>query len=131
MHRREFFVTPIALPSLWQCAQSGAQAAASDARKSTRIPMTFSKLGAGARPLFRNIDRLAPGDVSVQLDLWLRLDIDPPPAGGIVIRPNLRIFEDSLSGRRPLLNSDDLEGKSGAEQQRGPSHRHGERSQPQ
>jgi hypothetical protein len=110
MHRRQFFLMPIALGSLLTSVQSPAQDAA---RKSARIPVTFSKRAAGARPLYLNIDRLAPGDIAVQLDLWLRLDIDPPPVGGIVIRPSIRIFEDSLSGRRPLLNSDDIEGKSG------------------
>jgi hypothetical protein len=109
MHRRKFFLMPVALGSLLTSVRTPAQDAA---RRSARIPVTFSKRAVGARPLYLNIDRLAPGNIAVQVDLWLRLDIDPPPAGGVAIRPSIRIFEDSLSGRRPILNSDDIEGKS-------------------
>ncbi len=112
MNRRRFLVAPVALASIWACGSLIPQAAAADAPKTTRIPVSFSKMKAGGRPLWLNVERMDPGDVSIQVDLWLRMDIDPPPAGGILVKPKIRIIEDSLSGRRPILNSIELGGKS-------------------
>ena len=111
MHRRMFFLTPVALASLWGSAQSTAQSQ-SNAHASKRIPLVFSKMGAGSRGLWLDVGNLVPGDVSIQVDLWLRLDVDPPPAGGVLIRPSFRIIEDSFSGRRALLNETQIQGKS-------------------
>jgi hypothetical protein len=114
MHRRNFILTPIALASLWGSAQSTAQTTKKNVvPNSARIPIAFSKRAAGARPLWRDVDRLVAGEMSIQVDLWLRMDVTPPPPGGILIVPSIRIIEDSLSGRRPILNSDEIEGKSG------------------
>ena len=112
MRRRTFFATPIALASLWGSAQSSAHAAAAP-QNSERVPLVFSRLRAGSRGVWRNLAQMTPGDVSIQVDLWLRLDIDPPPAGGVMIRPSIRISEDSFRGKVLVLNSDQLQGKSG------------------
>ena len=112
MHRRKFFVTPLALTSLCGAVPAVTRAASASAPKSVRVPFSFSKIGANGRPLWRDVDRMEPGDVSIQLDLWLRVDVDPAPPGGVLVRPSVRIIEDSLSGRRPILNSFKLEGKS-------------------
>lgn len=111
MHRRKFLLTPIALASMLQYAQSAAQSQ-SRVDASTRIALTFSKIGAGSRALYRNVGNLVPGTVSIQADLWLRVDIDPPPAGGVLVRPAFRIIEDSFSGRRPLMNETNIQAKS-------------------
>jgi hypothetical protein len=112
MHRRKFILTPLALASIWGGGSLIRQAAAADAPKSTRIPVLFSKMSVGAGPLWIDVERMDPGDMSIQVDLWLRMDIDPPPAGGILVKPKIRIIEDSMSGRRPILNSIELGGKS-------------------
>jgi hypothetical protein len=113
MHRRNFLVAPIALASLWGCASSTPQTTSNAGLTTASIPLSLSRVRAGSRGLFCYIDRLVPGDVTVKVDIWLRLDIDQLPPGGILIRPSIKVFEDAPSGRRPLLNSDDLEGKSG------------------
>ena len=112
MHRRNFLFTPLAFASLWGGGSLIRPAAAAEAPKTTRIPISFSKMRVGARPLWLDVDRMDPGDVSIQVDLWLHMDIDPPPAGGILVKPKIRIIEDSPSGRRPILNSIELGGKS-------------------
>jgi hypothetical protein len=112
MRRRKFILTPLALASIWAGESLIRQAAAADAPKTTRIPVSFSKMSVSARPLWLDVERMDPGDVSIQVDLWLRMDIDPPPAGGILVKPKIRIIEDSMSGRRPILNSIELGGKS-------------------
>ena len=112
MHRRKFILTPLALASFGAGGSLIRQAAAAEAPKSARIPVSFSKMRVGARPLWLDVDRMDPGDVSIQVDLWLRMDIDPPPAGGILVKPKIRLIEDSMSGRRPILNSIELGGKS-------------------
>jgi hypothetical protein len=112
MQRRKFLLTPLAVASLWAGESTSAQAAAAGAPNSVRIPVSFSKMSVRARPLWLVVDRLDPGSVSIKVDLWLRMDIDPPPAGGILVKPKIRIIEDSRSGRRPILNSIELGGKS-------------------
>ena len=112
MHRRKFFLTPLALASIRVGGSLIPQAAAAEAPKTMRIPVSFSKMKAGGRPLWLDVERMDPGDVSIQVDLWLRMDIDPPPAGGILVKPKIRIIEDSMGGRRPILNSIELGGKS-------------------
>ena len=113
MDRRKFVLTPIALASLCGAVPAFTRAASAGAPKSVRVPVYFSKIGANGRPLWRDVDRMEPGDISIQLDLWLRVDIDPAPPGGVLVRPSVRIIEDSVSGRRPILNSFKIEGKSG------------------
>ena len=113
MHRRNFFVTPLALASLYGGVPAFTHAAAAGAPNSVRVPVSFSKISAGGRPLWRDVDRMEPGEISIQLDLWLRVEVDPAPPGGVLVRPSVRIIEDSRSGRRPILNSFKIEGKSG------------------
>ena len=112
MDRRTFVLTPIAFASLYGAVPAFTHAASTGAPNSVRVPISFSKISAGRRPLWRDVDRMEPGDVSIQLDLWLRVDVDPAPPGGVLVRPSVRIIEDSLSGRRPILNSFKIEGKS-------------------
>jgi hypothetical protein len=112
MHRRKFFLAPLVLAPIWNIGSLIPQAAAAEAPKTVRIPVSFSKMRVSGRPLWLDVDRMDPGDVSIQVDLWLRMDIDPPPAGGILVKPKIRIIEDSMSGRRPILNSIELGGKS-------------------
>jgi len=112
MYRRRFFLAPLALASIWNGGSLISRAAAAEAAKTVRIPVSFSKMSMGGRPLWLDVDRMDPGDVSIQVDLWLRMDIDPPPAGGILVKPRIRLIEDSPRGRRPILNSIELGGKS-------------------
>jgi hypothetical protein len=112
MQRRNFLAAPLAIATLWGCGALIPRAIAADAPKSARIAVSFSKMRTGGRPLWLDVDRMDPGDVSIQVDLWLRMDMDPPPAGGILVKPKIRIIEDSASGRRPILNSIELGGKS-------------------
>ena len=109
MQRRLFLLTPLALAAAFSTGLPAARAAAAT---STRVPISFSKMGVRGRPLWLDVERMDPGNISIQVDLWLRMDVDPPPAGGILIKPKIRIIEDSRTGRRPLLNSIDLAGKS-------------------
>ncbi len=101
MHRRNFILTPLALASICGGGSSISQAVAAEAPKTTRIPISFLKMRVGARPLWLDVERMDPGDVSI-----------PPPAGGILVKPKIRIIEDSMGGRRPILNSIELGGKS-------------------
>jgi hypothetical protein len=110
MHRRLFLLTPVVLTSALQCTPLTAQAQARDSSK--RIAVSFSKMRPGSRALSLNVGNLVPGDVSIQVELWLRVEIDPPPAGGVLVRPTFRIMEDSMSGRRPLLNEIKLQASS-------------------
>lgn len=112
MLRRKFLTTPLAIVSLLGCGSVVHRATAADAPNSTRIAVSFSKMRTGGRPLWLDVNRMESGDVSIQVDLWLRMDVDPPPAGGILVKPKIRIIEDSLTGRRPILNSIELGGKS-------------------
>lgn len=112
MRRRTFLTVPIAFAAFGACGLQVAHAASAGAPTSTRIPISFSKMRVGARPVWLDIDRMDPGDVSIEVDLWLRVDADPPPVGGVLIKPRIRVIEDSRSGRRPILNSIDLGGKS-------------------
>jgi hypothetical protein len=109
IQRRLFLLTPLALAAAFS---TGIPAARAAAPTSTRIAISFSKMPLRGRPLWLDVDRMDPGDISIQLDLWLRMDVAQPPAGGILIKPKIRIIEDSRTGRRPLLNSFDIGAKS-------------------
>lgn len=111
MQRRTFVLTPLTLLSLaaGSTLVRGAQAAEPTNRK---VSVAFSKMAPKGRPMWRDLDRMEPGDVSIDIDLWLRMDVASPPAGGVLIKPHIRIIEDSLSGRRPILNSINIEGRS-------------------
>lgn len=111
MQRRTFMLAPFALASSG-VGCSLAHAAPANAPNTSKVAVAFSKLAVNGRPLWRDLDRMDPGSVSIEVDLWLRMDIDPPPAGGVLIKPKIRVIEDSISGRRPLLNSIELGGKS-------------------
>ena len=42
----------------------------------------------------------------------MRVDVDQPPAGGVLVRPFFRIIEDSRSGRRTILSEAKLQANS-------------------
>lgn len=113
MRRRTFLTIPVALSAFGIGGAAPARAASAGAPTTRRIPISFPKMGVAGRPLWLDVDRMDPGDVSIQVDLWLQMDVNPAPAGGILIKPKIRVIEDSRSGRRPILNSVSLGGKSG------------------
>ncbi len=113
MQRRKFFTLPLALAAFGTGGSTAVRAASAGAPTTAKVPLSFPKMGVGGRPLWLDVDRMDPGDVSIQVDLWLQMDVNPPPAGGILIKPKIRVIEDSRSGRRPILNSINLGGKSG------------------
>ena len=73
--------------------------------------MRFAGLGVGSRALWRSVGNPIAGIVSIQVDLWLRLDIDAAPRGGVLIRSAFQISEGAARGRRLLLR-ENMEGKS-------------------
>jgi hypothetical protein len=112
MPRRTFLLTPFALAAAFSARSPAAHAAPAGAPTSTRVAISFPGMGVRGRPLWLDLERMDPGDISIQVNLWLRMDVDPPPAGGILVKPRIRIIQDSRTGRRPLLNSTGIAGKS-------------------
>jgi len=107
-----FFLPPLALASIWASGSLISQAAAAEAPKSVRIPVSFSKMKAGGRPLWLDVERMDPGDVSSRWTCGCVWTSIRRPRAAILVKPKIRIIEDSMSGRRPILNSIELGGKS-------------------
>ena len=116
MHRRKFLLTSVALASIWEITPAAAQTKSDKPLipASTRVAVAFSGLSAGpkANANALNVGKLSRGLINLEVNMWLRLDVDAPPAGGILIQPTFRVFEGAIGGGIPILTAYQFKGKS-------------------